>query len=58
MKELKAAVAALVSYLIIRGKADTDRLLVGQRGGLGCGAVEIILLASMVIELVSRSHHI
>jgi site-specific recombinase XerD len=37
------AVAALVEYLIVRGNAFTDRLLVGQRGPLGRGAVEIIL---------------
>ena len=38
-----AAMAALVEYLIVRGNAGTDRLLVGQRGPLGRGAVEIIL---------------
>ncbi len=38
-----AATAALVEYLIVRGNAGTDRLLVGQRGPLGRGAVEIIL---------------
>ena len=37
------ATAALAEYLIVRGKAGTDRLLVGQRGPLGRGAVEIIL---------------
>ncbi len=39
----EAATAALAEYLIVRGNADTDRLLVGQRGPLGRGAVEIIL---------------
>jgi site-specific recombinase XerD len=38
-----AATAALIEYLIVRGNAGTDRLLVGQRGALGRGAVEIIL---------------
>jgi site-specific recombinase XerD len=38
-----AAIAALEAYLAVRGVADTDRLLVGQRGALGRGAVEIIL---------------
>ena len=37
------AVAALEAYLAVRGNAATDRLLVGQRGALGRGAVEIIL---------------
>jgi len=37
------ATAALAEYLIVRGDAGTDRLLVGQRGPLGRGAVEIIL---------------
>ena len=37
------ATSALAEYLIVRGKASTDRLLVGQRGPLGRGAVEIIL---------------
>jgi len=37
------ATAALAEYLIVRGSACTDRLLVGQRGPLGRGAVEIIL---------------
>ena len=37
------ATAALAEYLIVRGNAGTDRLLVGQRGALGRGAVEIIL---------------
>jgi site-specific recombinase XerD len=38
-----AATAALETYVAVRGEADTDRLLVGQRGALGRGAVEIIL---------------
>jgi len=38
-----AATAALEAYLAMRGDATTDRLLVGQRGALGRGAVEIIL---------------
>ena len=38
-----AATAALAEYLIVRGNAGTDRLLLGQRGPLGRGAVEIIL---------------
>ena len=38
-----AATAAVEAYLAIRREADTDRLLVGQRGALGRGAVEIIL---------------
>ena len=38
-----AATAALAEYLIVRGNAGTGRLLVGQRGALGRGAVEIIL---------------
>ncbi len=38
-----AATAALAEYLIVRGNAGTDCLLVGQRGPLGRGAVEIIL---------------
>ena len=38
-----AATAALAEYLIVRGNAGTNRLLVGQRGPLGRGAVEIIL---------------
>ena len=33
----------MAEYLIVRGSAGTDRLLVGQRGALGRGAVEIIL---------------
>ena len=37
------ATAALAEYLIVRVNAGTDRLLVGQRGPLGRGAVEIIL---------------
>ncbi|MBE0600514.1 MAG: tyrosine-type recombinase/integrase [Firmicutes bacterium] len=37
------ASAALVEYLIVRGNVGTGRLLVGQRGPLGRGAVEIIL---------------
>ena len=37
------ATTALAEYLIVRGYAGTDRLLVGQRGPLGRGAVEIIL---------------
>ena len=37
------ATAALAEYLIVRGNAGTDRLLVGQRGPLERGAVEIIL---------------
>ena len=37
------AAAALAEYLIVRGNAGTDRLLVGQRGPLGRGAVDIIL---------------
>ena len=38
-----AATAALAEYLIVRGNAASDRLLVGQRGPLGRGAVEIII---------------
>ena len=38
-----AATAALAEYLIVRVDAGTDHLLVGQRGPLGRGAVEIIL---------------
>jgi site-specific recombinase XerD len=38
-----AAIAALEAYLAVCGVTDTDRLLVGQRGALGRGAVEIIL---------------
>ena len=38
-----AATAALAEYLIVRGNASKDRLLIGQRGPLGRGAVEIIL---------------
>ena len=38
-----AATAALAEYLIVRGNASTGRLLVGQRGPLGRGAIEIIL---------------
>ena len=38
-----AATAALAEYLIVRGNTNTNRLLVGQRGPLGRGAVEIIL---------------
>ena len=38
-----AAATALAEYLIVRGSAGTDRLLVGQRGPLGRGATEIIL---------------
>ncbi len=37
------ATAAVVEYIIVRGNACTDRLLIGQRGPLGRGAVEIIL---------------
>jgi len=37
------ATAALAEYLIVRGSAGTNRLLLGQRGPLGRGAVEIIL---------------
>ena len=37
------AVSALDAYLAVRGNAATDYLLVGQRGALGRGAVEIIL---------------
>ena len=37
------ATAALVEYIIVRGNACTDRLLIGQRGPLGRGAVKIIL---------------
>ena len=37
------ATAALEAYLAVRVDAATDRLLVGQRGPLGRGAVEIIL---------------
>ncbi len=39
----EVATAALAEYLIVRGNAGTDCLLVGQRGPLGRGAVEIIL---------------
>ena len=39
----QVATAALAEYLIVRGSAGTDRLLMGQRGPLGRGAVEIIL---------------
>ena len=39
-----AATAALADYLIVRVNASTGRLLVGQRGPLGRGAVEIILV--------------
>ena len=39
----KTATAALAEYLIVRGNAASNRLLVGQRGPLGRGAVEIIL---------------
>ena len=39
----EVATAALAEYLIVRGNAGTDRLLIGQRGPLGRGAVEIIL---------------
>ena len=38
-----AATAAMEAYLSVRGESYTDRLLVGQRGALGRGAVEIIL---------------
>ena len=38
-----AALAAAEAYLKVRGEAATTRLLLGQRGPLGRGAIEIIL---------------
>ncbi|MDD3881723.1 MAG: tyrosine-type recombinase/integrase [Eubacteriales bacterium] len=38
-----AALAAVEAYLKVRGEAATARLLLGQRGPLGRGAIEIIL---------------
>ena len=38
-----AALTAVETYLKVRSEAATDRLLLGQRGPLGRGAIEIIL---------------
>lgn len=38
-----AAREAVVQYLAVRDEAATDRLLLGQRGAIGRGAVELIL---------------
>ena len=38
-----AALTAVEAYLKVRGEAATTRLLLGQRGPLGRGAIEIIL---------------